>query len=41
MEVCGKRMPVKLKGRVYTTVVRPVMLYGTETWGRMHEAPIA
>ena len=30
--LCDKRMPVKLKGTVYRTVVRPAMLYGVETW---------
>ena len=29
--LCDKRMPVKLKGKVYRTVVRPAMLYGAET----------
>ena len=30
--LCDKRMPVKLKGKVYITVVRLVMLYEAETW---------
>ena len=29
--LCDTRMPVKLKGKVYRTVVRPAMLYGAET----------
>ena len=29
--LCDRRMPVKLKGKVYKTVVRPAMLYGAET----------
>ena len=28
--LCDRRMPVKLKGKVYETVVRPAMLYGME-----------
>ena len=27
--------PVKLKGNVYITVIRPAMLYGAETWATM------
>ena len=29
---CSGGMAVKLKGKVYTTVIRPAMLYGAETW---------
>ena len=28
--LCNRRMPVKLKGKVYKTVVRPALLYGAE-----------
>ncbi|XP_075990249.1 uncharacterized protein LOC142985892 [Anticarsia gemmatalis] len=30
--ICDKRMPVKLKGLVYKTIIRPVLMYGSETW---------
>ena len=30
--LCDRRMPVKLKGMVYKTVVTPALLYGAETW---------
>lgn len=29
---CDKKMPPKLKGRLYNTVVRPALIYGTECW---------
>ena len=28
--ICDRRMPVKLKGKVYKKVVRPAMMYGME-----------
>ena len=30
--VCDSRMDVKIKGKVYRTVVRPALMSGTETW---------
>ena len=30
--LCDRRISLKVKGKVYKTVVRPAMLYGAETW---------
>ena len=30
--LCGRRMNVKIKGKVYITVVRPALMYVAETW---------
>ena len=30
--LCNKIVPLKLKGKVYATLVRPVMTYGSEYW---------
>ena len=30
--LCGKRFPLKMKGLVYKSCVRSVILYGSETW---------
>ena len=30
--LCDRRMPVKLKGKVYKTVVRPALLCGAGAW---------
>ena len=30
--LCDKRMPLKLKGKYYSTVVRPVMTYSSKCW---------
>ena len=29
---CDRRVPQKLKGKFYTTAIRPTMLYGAECW---------
>ncbi len=30
--LCDKKVPLKLKGKFYSVVVRPTLLYGTEYW---------
>jgi hypothetical protein len=30
--LCNLRVPQKLKGKFYMTMIRPVMLYGVECW---------
>ena len=29
--MCDKRMPLKTKAKIYKSVIRPVLLYGTES----------
>ena len=29
--ICDKRLPARVKGKIYSSVVRPVMVYGLET----------
>ena len=40
--ICDRKVPAKVKGKVYKTVVRPAMLYGLETIGltRKQEAEL-
>lgn len=30
--LCDRKMPIKVKGNVYKTMVRPALLYGSECW---------
>ena len=37
--LCDRRLSSRLKGKIFKTVVRPAMTYGTETWAikKSHE----
>ncbi|XP_075221337.1 uncharacterized protein LOC142324294 [Lycorma delicatula] len=35
--LCDKRIPPKLKGRMYTAVVRPALTYGAKCWTRYEQ----
>ena len=37
--LCDKKMSLRIKGKVYKSVVRPAMMYGAETWAlkKIHE----
>ena len=41
--LCDKKVPLKLKGTLYWTAVRPSMLYGTECWAvkSQHESKVS
>ena len=30
--MCDKKMPIKLKYKIYKTIVKPAMIYGSECW---------
>ena len=35
--ICDKKVPVKLKNKLYNTVIRPTLIYGSECWA-LHRA---
>jgi len=41
--LCDKKVPLKLKGKLYRTAVRPALLYGTECWAvkSQHETQVS
>ena len=41
--LCDKKVPLKLKGKLYQTSVRSAMLYGTECWAvkSQHESKVS
>ena len=30
--VCDKKMPIKLKDKIYKTIVKPAVIYGSKCW---------
>ena len=35
--ICDKKVPVKLKNKLYKTVIRLILIYGSECWA-LHRA---
>ena len=38
--LCDRSISLRVKGKVYKTVVRPAMMYGAETWADGEESTI-
>jgi len=32
VSLCDRRMPIAVKGKVYRTMIRPALIYGSEAW---------